>query len=48
LARELALTFAKKALKRRGPPAKIITDGLRSCRAAMNSLGNAEMQEIGR
>ena len=43
-----ALTFMKKALKRHGSPEAITTDGLRSYRAAMNELGNAEKQEIGR
>jgi putative transposase len=43
-----ALKFMKKALKRHGPPAKITTDGLRSYRAAMDELGNAEKQEVGR
>ena len=43
-----ALAFMKKALKRHGSPDKITTDGLRSYRAAMNELGNAERQEIGR
>jgi putative transposase len=43
-----ALTFMKKALKRHGSPEKITTDGLRSYRAAMNELGNAEKQEVGR
>lgn len=43
-----ALTFMKKALKRHGSPDAITTDGLRSYRAAMNDLGNAEKQEIGR
>ena len=38
----------KKALKRHGSPEKITTDGLRSYRAAMNELGNAEKQEFGR
>ena len=45
---EAALTFMKKALKRHGLPEKITTDGLRSCKAAMNELGNADKQEIGR
>ena len=31
-----------------GRPEKITTDGLRSYRAAMNELGNAAKQEIGR
>ena len=43
-----ALTFMKKALKRHGSPEAITTDGLRSYRAAMNELGNADKQEIGR
>ena len=43
-----ALTFMKKALKRHGSPEGITTDGLRSYRAAMNQLGNAAKQEIGR
>ena len=43
-----ALTFMKKALKRHGSPEAITTDGLRSYRAAMNELGNAVKQEIGR
>lgn len=38
----------KKALKRDGSPEKITTDGLRSYRATMTELGNAEKQEIGR
>lgn len=44
---EAALAFMKKALKRHGSPEAIPTDGLRSYRAAMNALGNAEKQEIG-
>jgi putative transposase len=43
-----ALTFMKKALKRHGSPEAITTDGLRSYKAAMNELGNAEKQEVGR
>jgi putative transposase len=43
-----ALTFMKKALKPHGSPEAITTDGLHSYRAAMNELGNAEKQEIGR
>ena len=43
-----ALAFMKKALKRHGSPEAITTDGLRSYRAAMNELGNAEKQEVGR
>jgi putative transposase len=43
-----ALAFMKKALKRHGLPEAITTDGLRSYRAAMTELGNAEKQEVGR
>ena len=43
-----ALAFMKKALKRHGSPASIVTDGLKSYRAAMNDIGNAEKQEVGR
>ena len=43
-----ALHFVNKALKRHGSPAAITTDGLRSYRAAMTELGNADKQEIGR
>ena len=43
-----ALRFMKKALKRHGSPETITTDGLRSYKAAMSELGNAEKQEVGR
>jgi putative transposase len=43
-----ALAFMKKALKRHGSRATITTDGLRSYKAAMNELGNADRQDIGR
>jgi len=43
-----ALSFMKKALKRHGSPESITTDGRRSYKAAMDELGNAEKQEIGR
>jgi putative transposase len=46
--KKAALTFMKKALKRHGSPEAVTTDGLRSYKAAMNELGNAEKQEIGR
>ena len=46
--KEAALTFMKKALKRHGKPKAITTDGLRSYRAAMNELGNADKPEVGR
>ena len=43
-----ALIFMKKALKCHGAPDAITTDGLRSYRAAMSELGNAEKQETAR
>ncbi len=43
-----ALAFMKKALKRHGAPAAIVTDGLKSYRAAMTDLGNEQKQEVGR
>lgn len=43
-----ALAFMKKTLKRHGTPAKIVTDGLRSYRAAMTDLDNRDKQEVGR
>jgi len=46
--KKAALRFIKKALKRHGPPAEITTDGLRSYKAAMKELGNADKQEVGR
>ena len=43
-----ALAFIKKALKRHGRPAAIVTDGLRSFGAALDELGARERQETGR
>jgi putative transposase len=43
-----ALRFMKKLMKRHGSAKAITTDGLRSYRAAMNELGNASKQEVGR
>ena len=43
-----AMKFMKKALKRHGSPDTITTDGLRSYKAAMTELGNADKQEVGR
>jgi putative transposase len=43
-----ALTFMKKLMKRHGKARAVTTDGLRSYKAAMNELGNAGKQEIGR
>ena len=46
--RKAALQFLKRAMKRYGPPRVIVTDRLRSYRAAMNVIGNAADQECGR
>ncbi len=46
--RKAALQFMRKALKRHGKPEAIVTDGLRSYRAAMIELGNNGKQQIGR
>ena len=46
--RKAALRFLKKSIKRYGAPKVIVTDRLRSYRAAMSQLGNACRQEIGR
>ena len=43
-----ALKFIKKAMKRHGRPKAIVTDGLRSYRAALKDIGAAERQETGR
>ena len=43
-----ALKFLKRAMKRYGRPKVIVTDRLRSYRAAMNVTGNAASQECGR
>ena len=43
-----ALTFIEKALKRHGSREAVTTDGLRSYRAAMKEIDNAEKQEAGR
>jgi putative transposase len=41
-----ALAFMKKALKRHGSPETITIDGLRSYKAAMSEVGNADKQEV--
>ena len=46
--RKAALTFIKRAMKRYGRPKVIVTDWLRSYRAAMNMIGNTADQECGR
>jgi putative transposase len=42
-----ALRFIKKAMKRHGAAEVITTDGLRSYKAAMTEIGNADKQEVG-
>ena len=46
--RKAALEFLKKTMKRYGRPNAIVTDRLRSYRAAMKEIGNAACQEIDR
>ena len=46
--RAAALRFMRKAMKRYGRPKVIVTDRLKSYRAAMNVIGNADHQETGR
>lgn len=43
-----ALSFMKRAVKRYDSPVAISTNELRSCRAAMKELGNADKQATGR
>ncbi|WP_288900304.1 IS6 family transposase [uncultured Sneathiella sp.] len=45
--RKTAMVFLKKLMKRYGRPHKIVTDRLLSYRAAMKTIGNAEVQEVG-
>ena len=46
--RKTALVFLKKVMKRYGKPNVIVTDKLRSYRAAMKLIGNENTQEVGR
>jgi putative transposase len=46
--RKAALAFFKKAMKRYGQPKVIVTDRLKSYRAAMKVVGNQAAQEVGR
>ena len=46
--RKAALKFLKRMMKRYGQPRSIVTDRLRSYRAAMKIIGNAADQECGR
>jgi putative transposase len=45
--RKAALKFLKKIMKRYGRPHVVVTDRLRSYRAAMKVIGNAAIQEVG-
>lgn len=46
--RKAALKFLKRTIKRYGPPRSIVTDRLRSYRAAMKVVGVSDRQECGR
>jgi putative transposase len=46
--RKAALAFLKRPMKRYGRPNSVVTDRLRSYRAAMNIIGNAASQSCGR
>ena len=46
--RKAALVFLKKIMKRYGRPRAIVTDRLRSYRAAMKLIGNNQIREVGR
>jgi putative transposase len=46
--RAAALKFLKRTIKRHGRPKTIVTDRLRSYRAAMKIIGNVTSQECGR
>lgn len=46
--RKAALRFLRKAMKRYGPPEVVVTDRLRSYKAAMGEIGNEARQETGR
>ena len=46
--RQAALKFLRKAMKRYGQPTIIVTDRLKSYRAALKTIGNEDDQEVGR
>ncbi|MBI1236230.1 MAG: IS6 family transposase [Alphaproteobacteria bacterium] len=46
--RHAALKFLRKAMKRYGNPEVIVTDRLRSYKAAMKVIGNEDKQDVGR
>ncbi|XAT57713.1 DDE-type integrase/transposase/recombinase [Rhodobacteraceae bacterium IMCC1335] len=45
--RKAALVFLKKIMKRYGSPHQIVTDRLKSYRAAMKVIGNQAVQDVG-
>ena len=46
--RHAALEFLRKAMKRYGNPEVVVTDRLRSYKAAMKLIGNEDKQDVGR
>lgn len=46
--RHAALKFLRKAMKRYGNPEVVVTDRLKSYRAAMKVIGNEDKQDVGR
>ena len=46
--KKAALRIMEKALRRHGSPTSVVTDRLKSYSAAMNNIGDAEKQEVGR
>ena len=43
-----ALKLLKRIMKKYGRPRSVVTDGLRAYSSAMNEIGNADRQEVGR
>jgi len=43
-----ALELLKRIVKKYGRPRSVVTDGLRLYSSAMNEIGNADRQEVGR
>ena len=43
-----ALELVKRIMKKYGRPQIVVTDGLRAYSSAMNEIGNADRQEVGR
>ncbi len=48
LDRKAAMVFLKKIMKRYGKPQEIVTDRLRTYRAALKIIGNEAVQDVGR